>query len=167
MTKYAIYTKWHWQNGLGSSEEIQNGMKENLQGKTDAIDVKKDVELLVSQIDRCSEILKKLTLNPIVEDNFIDSNLTLSKYIDEIYFNSDCRKMSNYASKLGARVEFLRPSYLAQSNTSSAEVLIHHIKKTDLQSKFDYLILLEPTSPLTNENDIDKALKKLIDKKIN
>jgi len=50
----------------------------------DDIDVKKDVELLVSQIDRCSEILKKLTLNPIVEDNFIDSNLTLSKYIDEI-----------------------------------------------------------------------------------
>jgi len=34
----------------------------------DNIDVKKDVELLVSQIDRCSEILKKLTLNPIVED---------------------------------------------------------------------------------------------------
>ena len=50
----------------------------------DNIDVKKDIELLVSQIDRCSEILKKLTLNPIVEDNFIDSNLTLSKYIDEI-----------------------------------------------------------------------------------
>ena len=50
----------------------------------DNIDVKKDVELLVSQIDRCSEILKKLTLNPKVEDNFIDSNLTLSKYIDEI-----------------------------------------------------------------------------------
>ena len=39
MTKYAIYTKWHWQDGLASYEEIQNGMKENLQGKTDAIDV--------------------------------------------------------------------------------------------------------------------------------
>ena len=50
----------------------------------DNIDVKKDIELLVSQINRCSEILKKLTLNPIVEDNFIDSNLTLSKYINEI-----------------------------------------------------------------------------------
>ena len=47
-----------------------------------------------------------------------------SKYIDEVYFNSDCRKMSNYASKLGAKVEFLRPSYLAKSNTSSAEVIM-------------------------------------------
>ena len=41
-----------------------------------------------------------------------------------------------------AKVEFLRPSYLAKSNTSSAEVIIHHINKTDLKLKFNYLILL-------------------------
>ena len=39
MTKYAIYTKWHWKDGLASPEEIQNGMRENLLGKTDAEDV--------------------------------------------------------------------------------------------------------------------------------
>ena len=39
MTKYAIYTKWHWRDGLPSSEEMQNGMKENLLGKTEAEDV--------------------------------------------------------------------------------------------------------------------------------
>ena len=39
MTKYAIYTKWHWKNGIASSEEMQNGMKENLVGKTEAEDV--------------------------------------------------------------------------------------------------------------------------------
>ena len=47
-------------------------------------EVKKDIELLVSQIDRCSEILKKLTLNPIIEDNFIDSDLTIANYVNEI-----------------------------------------------------------------------------------
>tara|TARA_B100000787_G_C16151777_1_gene276906 strand:+ start:204 stop:959 length:756 start_codon:yes stop_codon:yes gene_type:complete len=47
-------------------------------------EVKKDIELLVSQIERCSEILKKLTLNPIIEDDFIDSNLTITDYINEI-----------------------------------------------------------------------------------
>ena len=47
-------------------------------------DVKKDIELLSSQLERCSEILKKLTLNPAIEDNFIDSDLTISEYIDEI-----------------------------------------------------------------------------------
>jgi len=47
-------------------------------------DVKKDIELLSSQIDRCSEILKKLTLNPVIEDDFIDSDLTIADYMDEI-----------------------------------------------------------------------------------
>ena len=50
----------------------------------DNSEVKKDIELLASQIDRCSEILKKLTLNPTTEDNFIDSDLNMHKYIKEI-----------------------------------------------------------------------------------
>ena len=47
-------------------------------------EVNKDIELLVSQIERCSEILKKITLNPAIEDDFIDKNLTISDYINEI-----------------------------------------------------------------------------------
>ena len=47
-------------------------------------EVKKDIELLASQIERCSEILKKLTLNPVIEDDFIDSDLTIADYINEI-----------------------------------------------------------------------------------
>ena len=47
-------------------------------------EVKKDIELLVGQIDRCSEILKRLTLNPIIEDDFIDRDLTVIQYIKEI-----------------------------------------------------------------------------------
>jgi len=47
-------------------------------------EVRKDIELLVSQIDRCSEILKKLSLNPIIEDVFIDRDLTIADYINEI-----------------------------------------------------------------------------------
>ena len=47
-------------------------------------EVKKDIELLVSQIERCSEILKKLTLNPTIEDNFIHRDLSLFDYLNEI-----------------------------------------------------------------------------------
>ena len=39
MTKYAIYTKWYWKDGLTSSQEIQNGMRDNLLGQTEAEDV--------------------------------------------------------------------------------------------------------------------------------
>ena len=48
------------------------------------VEVKKDLDLLVSQIERCSEILKKLTINPDIEDNFIDRDLTVAEYITEI-----------------------------------------------------------------------------------
>ena len=44
----------------------------------------KDLELLVSQVERCNQILRKLTLNPIYEDEFIDKDLSLFEYIDEI-----------------------------------------------------------------------------------
>tara|TARA_B100000780_G_C21067403_1_gene429300 strand:- start:54 stop:1334 length:1281 start_codon:yes stop_codon:yes gene_type:complete len=47
-------------------------------------EVRKDIELLSSQIERCSEILKKLTLDPIIEDNFIDQDLSIVDYINEI-----------------------------------------------------------------------------------
>ena len=46
--------------------------------------IKKDLDLLVSQSNRCSDILKKLSLNPNVVDEFIDSNFTLNDYINEI-----------------------------------------------------------------------------------
>ena len=47
-------------------------------------EVKKDILLLLSQIERCSDILKKLTLNPIIEDDFIDRDLPLAEYVTEI-----------------------------------------------------------------------------------
>ena len=50
----------------------------------DKKDIKKDLELLVSQVNRCNEILKKLTLNPNIEDDFIDRDLSLYDYVNEI-----------------------------------------------------------------------------------
>ena len=47
-------------------------------------DVKKDIELLSSQVERCNKILKRLTLNPVEEDDFIDKDLTMRDYLNEI-----------------------------------------------------------------------------------
>ena len=47
-------------------------------------DIKKDIELLSSQVERCNEILKRLTLNPVEEDEFIDKDLTMREYLSEI-----------------------------------------------------------------------------------
>ena len=62
---------------LITAKELQKEFGENIK-------MKKDLDLLVSQSNRCSEILKRLSLNPNIEDEFIDSNLTLHDYVREI-----------------------------------------------------------------------------------
>ena len=47
-------------------------------------EVEKDIELLVSQVERCNEILKRLSMNSNLRDDFIDKDLSLHDYIKEI-----------------------------------------------------------------------------------
>ncbi len=47
-------------------------------------EVEKDIELLVSQVERCNEILKRLSLNPVEEDDFIDKDQTMKDYLSQI-----------------------------------------------------------------------------------
>ena len=62
---------------LLTAKELQKELKSNQK-------ISKDIELLVSQSNRCREILKKLSLNPNVEDNFLNTKLSLSDYVYEI-----------------------------------------------------------------------------------
>jgi len=62
---------------LLTSKELQKEFSSNNK-------LKNDLDLLVSQSNRCSEILKKLSLNPTIEDEFLDSEITFKDYIDEI-----------------------------------------------------------------------------------
>ena len=59
------------------TQDLSKQFKENK-------DIKKDIELLSSQVERCNEILKKLTLNPVEEDEFIDKDLSMKEYLSEI-----------------------------------------------------------------------------------
>ncbi len=47
-------------------------------------EIVKDIELLVSQVERCNEILKRLSLNPVEEDDFIDKDQTMKDYLTQI-----------------------------------------------------------------------------------
>jgi len=61
---------------LLTSKELQKELGENK--------FKKDLDLLVSQSNRCREILKKLSINPKIDDDFLNSNLNLQDYLKEI-----------------------------------------------------------------------------------
>ena len=50
----------------------------------DQKDVMQDIDLLSSQVERCNEILKRLSLNPNEEDEFIDEDLSMKDYLKEI-----------------------------------------------------------------------------------
>ena len=63
-------------------------------------EVKKDLDLLTGQIERCTEILKKLTLNPIIEDDFIDRDLTIVDYINEIIKSFSTTSKKNFIVNL-------------------------------------------------------------------
>ena len=62
------------------SQELSKQLK-------DQKEVMQDIELLSSQVERCNQILKRLSLNPIEEDEFIDDDLTMKDYIKEIIFS--------------------------------------------------------------------------------
>ena len=62
------------------SRELKNQLK-------DQKEVIQDIELLASQVERCNQILKRLSLNPNEEDDFIDEDLTMKDYLKEIVSN--------------------------------------------------------------------------------
>ena len=47
-------------------------------------EIMQDIELLSSQVERCNQILKRLSLNPNEEDDFIDEDLSIRDYLREI-----------------------------------------------------------------------------------
>jgi CMP-N,N'-diacetyllegionaminic acid synthase len=90
-----------------------------------------------------------------------------SKYVDKIIFSSDSKDLCGIAKNYGAEAPFLRPNELASDDSVRFDVILHTLiyVKESYEENFDILVFLEPTSPLTNENDIDTALEFFIKQK--
>jgi len=89
-----------------------------------------------------------------------------SGYIDRVVVSTDSRNIANISKRYGADAPFLRPKELARDSSSTIDAIIHALKWLEGRGgSFDYLILLEPTSPLRKKDDADNAIKKLIDQK--
>ena len=58
--------------------------QELLKQLKDRKEVIQDIKLLFSQVERCNQILKRLSLDPNQEDDFIDEDLTMKDYLKEI-----------------------------------------------------------------------------------
>lgn len=86
-----------------------------------------------------------------------------SKYVDHVFCSTDSREIANLASIAGADITYSRPENLALDQTPSVDVLLDTLNYFEsLNKTYDLILMLEPTSPLTDSVDIDLALEALI-----
>ena len=83
-----------------------------------------------------------------------------SKYIDKVVVSSDDTEILNISNELKVQV-IKRPDELANDTSTSFDAVKHAI---DNLESYEYILLLQPTSPLRNENHIDKAIEILEEK---
>jgi CMP-N,N'-diacetyllegionaminic acid synthase len=86
-----------------------------------------------------------------------------SQYIDEVMVTTDSEAIAAIGKQYGASVPFLRPAELASDGATSYSAVEHTLNfyTTQQRRNFDFVALLEPTSPLRAKTDIDEMLEKL------
>ena len=80
-----------------------------------------------------------------------------SKYIDRLILSSEDKEIIQVAKEWGCEAPFVRPAELAKDDTPGIEPVIHAINT--LVQKYDYVVLLQPTSPLRAVADIDGCIE--------
>jgi len=91
-----------------------------------------------------------------------------SEVFDEVFVSTDSEEYARIALEYGASVPFLRDGALAGDTASSWSVVMEALEKYAQMGRiFDTVILLQPTSPLRNAEDIKEALAMFHEKECN
>ena len=83
-----------------------------------------------------------------------------SKYIDKVVVSSDDDEILEISKKFGAET-IKRLDELASDTATTFDAIKHTIGNLE---KYDYIVLLQPTSPLRNEKHINEAIELLENK---
>lgn len=81
-----------------------------------------------------------------------------SRYVDRVILSSEDQEIISIAVRYGCEAPFTRPADLARDETSGIEPVLHALKS--IPEKYDYAMLLQPTSPLRTASDIDGCVEK-------
>ncbi len=85
-----------------------------------------------------------------------------ARCVDRVIVSTDDPDLAALARAAGAEVPFMRPAELAGDRSPTSDAVIHALDALEAAGdRFDYLVLLEPTSPLTESRDVDEALSRL------
>lgn len=86
-----------------------------------------------------------------------------SRYIDKVVVSTENQEIAEISKKYGAQV-VERPEEFARDNSPTIDAIMHVINWfEDKGLYFDIIVLLEPTSPLRKENDLDNAIELFIE----
>lgn len=86
-------------------------------------------------------------------------------FFDDILVSTDSKLYQQMAVELGAAVPFLRPPHLSGDDAASGDVIIHVLTELKKQgNEYDYFMLLQPTSPLRDEEHILESVMLLFEK---
>lgn len=82
-----------------------------------------------------------------------------SQLFDRIVVSTDSPIIKNIAEKFGAQVPFLRPEHLAGDKSNIVDAIVHLLRHLQTKEKYlpDVIMLLQPTSPLRDLQDIKKS----------
>lgn len=85
-----------------------------------------------------------------------------SSLLNRVIVSTDSEEIASVCREYGADVPFMRPAELAQDNTPHIPVVQHALNwlKENRGEEYEYVMILQPTSPLRTAEDIDKAIKK-------
>lgn len=79
-----------------------------------------------------------------------------SRYIDRLIISSDDEEIISVAIETGCEAPFVRPSELARDDTPGIEPVLHALR---MLPDYDYVVLLQPTSPFRTTRDIDDCIE--------
>ncbi|ACD23611.1 acylneuraminate cytidylyltransferase family protein [Clostridium botulinum] len=87
-----------------------------------------------------------------------------SKFVTRVVVSTDDKEIAEISKKYGAEVPYLRPNSLAKDESLTIDSVFHMLDYLEKYEGYfpDYVLLLQCTSPLRNEQHIDEAIEKLV-----
>jgi len=99
--------------------------------------------------------IKILAGKPLLAWSIEEANK--SQYIDRLVLSSEDAEIISIAREWGCEVPFIRPADLARDETPGVTPVLHAIHA--IEGQYDYIVLLQPTSPLRTVDDIDACIR--------
>ncbi len=86
-------------------------------------------------------------------------------YIDKIIVSTDSQEIADICEEYQVSVPELRPKHLAKDTTPSVDVIEYVVQELENKGEiYDYILLLQPTSPLRKKDDLSRAIEQVLDK---